>query len=167
MNNPQATSGGPVSSLQRYYVRAGVIFPLSGSRDLFFIFLVRAELSWGQRGAKCGWLATLHREPWTAAGLATFCWSPYRSTPCWTACPTRRWRLWCWERATSGKPVRGGMEGGLYRLNCEIRIQMNAGSFARELKMIWGVVGNYSGKTVAGISWILTWRLWTILHGPF
>lgn len=65
---------------------------------------------WGggaEVGAKCGWLATLHREPWTAAaGLGTSCWSPYRSIPCWTVCPTRRWRSWFWERATSGKPVR-------------------------------------------------------------
>lgn len=80
----------------------------SGRRGFAGQWYFRAELIWVQRGAKCGWLATLHREPWTAAaGPATFCWCPYRSIPCWTVCPTRRWRLWCWGRATSGKPVWG------------------------------------------------------------
>lgn len=86
----------------------------------------RAELIWGKREAKCGWLATLHREPWTAAaGLATFCWSPYQSIPCWTVCPTRRWRLWCWGQATSGKPV-----WGIYRCTSE-------GGKMKEFKWIW------------------------------
>ena len=95
------------SSVQDGRGSAGVIVGWSGGGlqrggGVFQGWSLGAEV-----GAKCGWLATLHREPWTAAaGLGTSCWSPYRSIPCWTVCPTRRWRSWFWGRATSGKPVR-------------------------------------------------------------
>lgn len=95
------------SSVQDGRGSAGVILGWSGGGlqrggGVFQGWSLGAEV-----GAKCGWLATLHREPWTAAaGLGTSCWSPYRSIPCWTVCPTRRWRSWFWGRATSGKPVR-------------------------------------------------------------
>lgn len=119
----------------------------------------RAELIWGKREAKCGWLATLHREPWTAAaGLATFCWSPYQSIPCWTVCPTRRWRLWCWGQATSGKPV-----WGIHRCISE-------GGKMKKFKWIWDDFTRKFNSCLAGILLDFSVRItadWHTHHADF
>lgn len=72
-----------------------------------------------------------------SSGSGNFLLVPIPEYPLLDCVPNKTVKIVVLGASNVGKTGTGrNWGGGLYRLNCEIRIQMNAGSFARELKLI-------------------------------
>lgn len=71
-----------------------------------------------------------------SSGSGNFLLVPIPEYPLLDCVPNKTVKIVVLGASNVGKTGTGRNGGGLYRLNCEIRIQMNAGSFSRELKLI-------------------------------